>query len=103
MSGNFNLSPNNDPSFNFRRQQTPQVKKFGEQTKPQLEQAPKAKNPFDLDLDALFTFKKPDIVYDKVMNSPEMLGFLKAQKVAGKFLDLTKPEHQVGKRLNFEI
>jgi hypothetical protein len=100
MSGNFNLSPNN-PSFNFRKSPTPQVKKFGEMVQPQVEQAPKGKNPFDLD--NLFTFKKPDIVYDKVMKSPEMLGFLRAQKVAGKFLDLTKPEHQVGKRLNFEI
>jgi hypothetical protein len=101
MSGSFNLSPKNNSSFNFLKPQTPQVKKFGEMVQPKVEQAPKGNNPFDLD--ALFTFKKPDIVYDKVVNSSEMLGLLRAQKVAGKFLDLTKPEHEVGKRLNFEI
>ncbi|MEI8377949.1 MAG: hypothetical protein WCF95_05365 [bacterium] len=103
MSGSFNLSPNNDPSFNLRKSPTPQVKKAAEQIQPKAEQAPRGLNPFDLDLENLFTFKRPEIVYNKVMKSPEMLGFLKAQKVAGKFLDLTKPDHEVGKRLNFEI
>lgn len=101
MSGNFNLSPNNDASFNFRKPQTPQVKKSAGQTQANVEQTSTGRNPFNID--ALFTFKKPEIVYDRVMKSSEMLGFLRAQKVAGKFLDLTKPEHEIGKRLNFEI
>lgn len=103
MAGNFNLSNNgfgfgNPKPSSMRRvdvqPQQPQV-----QPQP-VEQAPKGKNPFDVD--AIFSFKKPDVVYDTVMKSGEMLGFLKAQKVAGQFLDLTKPEYQVGRRLNFE-
>lgn len=101
MADNFNLSPNNNPSFNFKKPQAPNLKKVEQQIQPKQEQTPKGKNPFDID--NLFSFKKPDIVYDKVMKSSEMLGFLKAQKVAGQFLDLTKPEYEIGKRLDFEI
>jgi hypothetical protein len=36
------------------------------------------------------------------MKSNEMFNFLKAQKVAGQFMDLTRPEFDVGKRLNYE-
>jgi len=100
MSGSFGLSPNNNSGFNFKKFQTPKVNQTSEQTQQaKAEKSPN--NPFDID--ALFSFKKPDIVYDKVMKSSEMLNFLRAQKLAGQFLDLTKPEHQVGKRLNFEI
>lgn len=102
MAGNFNLS--NNSSFGFGKPQSSFLKKILPQPQymqPKTEQAAKGNNPFDVD--ALFTFKKPEIVYDKVMKSTEMFNFLKAQKVAGQFLDLTKPEHEVGKRLDYEI
>lgn len=101
MAGNFNLSSNSN--FGFGKPQPSVLKKILPQpqyVQPQQEQAPKGKNPFDID--AVFSFKKPEIVYDKVMKSAEMFNYLKAQKVAGQFLDLTKPEHETGRRLNFE-
>jgi len=100
MSDNFNLSSN---GFGFGKPQPSSLRKVdvqSSQTQSQAEQTQKGKNPFDVD--ALFTFKKPEIVYDKVMKSNEMFNFLKAQKVAGQFMDLTKPEHQVGTRLNLD-
>lgn len=101
MSGNFNLSGNSN--LGFGKQQPSVLKKILPQPQNvqlQKEQAPKGNNPFDID--AIFSFKKPDIVYDRVMKSTEMFNYLRAQKVANKFLDLTKPEYETGKRLNFE-
>lgn len=98
MPANFSFSPNNNPEFNFKKPQAPKLRKVEQQVQQKVEQKPN-NNPFE----NLFTFKAQDIVYDKVMKSSQMLGFLKAQKVAGQFMDLTKPEHQVGKRLNYEI
>ncbi len=102
MAGNFNLSSNSN--FGFGKPQSAFLKQIlpqSQSVQPKTEQAPKGNNPFDID--AILTFKKPEMVYDKVMKSTEMFNYLKAQKVAGQFLDLTKPEHEVGKRLNFEI
>lgn len=98
MSGNFNLS---NSGFNFGTPKFSKVIPQPNQAQTQAEQTQKGKNPFDVD--AIFSFKKPELVYDKVMKSTEMFNFLKAQKVAGQFMDLTKTEHEVGKRLDYEI
>lgn len=101
MLNDFGFSPNNS-DFNFGQSQTNWTKKASIQKQPQNPNKEKApNNPFSIE--NLFSFKTSDIVYDKVMKSSEMLGFLKAQKLAGQFLSLTQPEFEVGKRLNYEI
>jgi hypothetical protein len=100
MSTGFNLTPNNNTNLNYRQAQASKLRKVGAQPKAAVDQTTSGNNPFALD--NLFSFKKPDIVYDKVMNSAQMLGMLRAKKVAGQFMELTAPEFEVGKKLNLE-
>lgn len=102
MLNNFGFLPNNNSDLNFKQPQSTWSKRTSIQKESEKKQEEKKpNNPFNFE--NLFTFKKPDLVYDRVMKSNEMLGFLKAQKLAGQFLSLTKPEFEVGKRLNYEI
>jgi hypothetical protein len=100
MSSNFNLSANSSNNYNYRQAKAPQLKKVETQAAASSEQAASGNNPFALD--NLFSFKKPDIVYNKVMNSAQMLGMLRAKKVANQFMELTAPEYEVGKKLNLD-
>lgn len=100
MSSNFNLSANSSNNYNYRQAQASQLKKVEAQSATSAEQIASGNNPFNID--NLFSFKKPDIVYNKVMKSTEMLGMLKAKRVANKFMELTAPEYEVGKKLDFD-
>lgn len=102
MLNDFGFSPNNNSDLNFNQSQANWNQRTSIQKQSEKKQEEKKpENPFNFE--NLFSFKKPDLTYDKVMKSSEMLGFLKAQKLAGQFLSLTKPEYEVGKRLNYEI
>lgn len=96
----FNFSPNNNTGFNFSQQQAAQQVNKVEKRQPQYQKKTTEVNPFSID--DLFKFKKENILYDRVMKSSQMLGLIKAQKVAHQFMEFTEPEHQVGKRLNFQ-
>lgn len=96
----FNFLPNNNTGFNFSQQQAAkQVQKIEQQPKYKRSKNSEV-NPFSID--DLFKFKKENVLYDRVMKSAEMLGFLRAQKVAAQFMNLTEPEYKTGIKLNFQ-